>query len=167
MKHILLGIILFSFSPFLFSQTQEGESSSDNESLGQLLVDQTYNDYYDKEVFQILDTIVIDVNSTVGSTFLTLGEEYLVTVSFVNTLLDDIVIKGFSNPCACIIAEWSSTTIPAGSTGFFKLKYRSTIIGLNEKKLTVVFYNADGIKPAAKLPVVITSNTVVPQLADN
>lgn len=155
-----LALMLLPF--FVFSQTDQTDSTTDN-NLGQLLENQVYKDNYENESFELFDTITVNINLLTNTDLLKLGDDYIVTINFVNSLLKDISIKGFSNPCACISTEWSTTPITSGATGFFKLKYKATIIGPNQKLFTAIFYDKDGIKPAAKLPVIILSNTAVPE----
>jgi hypothetical protein len=156
----LIAAMLLSF--VAFSQT---DTTSDS-NLGQLLENQVFKDNYENEAFELFDTLTVNINLLSNNNLLKLGDEYIVTVNFVNTLLKGILLKGFSNPCACISPEWSKTPIASGATGYLKLKYKATIIGPSQKLFTAIFYDVDGIKPAVKLPVVILSDTAIPQTAN-
>lgn len=158
-KLLVLTCVIFALPIFALGQTPENE-------LGQLLTDQIYEDNYEFEAFIILDTIFIDINEINGGNLLTLGNDYLYTVNFTNPTNKDVKLKGFSNPCACIATDWSSSVVSSGGTGFIKIKYKSTIVGPTQKLYTAIFYDKNGIKPVAKLPIVIranTSNPITPQ----
>ncbi len=157
-KYLRVNTILFFLlliSNFAVAQSEEPPASPDTTFAGYI------NDYR-VDVVYTYDMINLDINVALNIDSLSLGVQYEVIQTFLNTKNLPVIIKDIAPSCTCISTDWYKQPIAPGATGWIKIKYLATIPDKKSKLVKAIIYDEKGYKPMGIQPIKISVNVKQP-----